>query len=185
MQEYNPFSTDLAPAADARRVRRIVTGVDGLGRSTVLLDEASPHAKVGHGCPTYVVTDLWRTETSPADNTAPFADPLAADEPRGVGPSPTGTVFRILELPPDADWRFDADGKEVRPLAYHSTASVDYAIVLSGEIWAVLDTTEVLLAAGDVLVQRGTAHAWSNRSDQPCLLAVILVGGNLPGPDRQ
>jgi quercetin dioxygenase-like cupin family protein len=59
----------------------------------------------------------------------------------------------------------------------HTTRSVDYAIVLSGEIWAVLDEDEVLMKAGEVLVQRGTNHAWSNRSTEPARLAFILVDG--------
>jgi quercetin dioxygenase-like cupin family protein len=58
----------------------------------------------------------------------------------------------------------------------HKTASVDYAIVLKGEIWAVMDDSEKRMTAGDVLVQRGTNHAWSNRTDQPALVAFILVG---------
>jgi quercetin dioxygenase-like cupin family protein len=57
----------------------------------------------------------------------------------------------------------------------HKTVSVDYAIVISGEIWAVLDQDEVLMRAGDVLIQRGTNHAWSNRSDKPCVMAFVLV----------
>jgi len=57
----------------------------------------------------------------------------------------------------------------------HRTRTLDYAIVLSGEIWAVLDEGEVLLRAGDCLVQRGTNHAWSNRSDVPCTIAFVLV----------
>ncbi len=57
----------------------------------------------------------------------------------------------------------------------HKTCTVDYCIVLSGEIWAVLDEGEVLLRAGDCLVQRGTHHAWSNRTDEPCTIAFVLV----------
>jgi quercetin dioxygenase-like cupin family protein len=57
----------------------------------------------------------------------------------------------------------------------HKTDTVDYCVVLSGEIWAVLDESEVLLRAGDCLVQRGTNHAWSNRSDEPCLIAFVLM----------
>jgi Cupin domain len=175
--EYSPFSPGIQPAASARRIRRLVTGLDADGRSAVLIDDVSPHAKVAHGTATYVATDLWRTEVTPADNSGPPADPLAGDRPRTVGPAPAGSVFRVLELPPDRDWRFDPEGREIRPLAFHTTASIDYAIVLSGEIWAVLDATEVKMTAGDVLIQRGTAHAWSNRSDAPCLMAFVLIGG--------
>lgn len=176
MSEYSPFSSQAEPAASARKIRRLVTGVDAEGRSAILRDEICP-GKVGHGVPTYVMTDLWRTEATPADNTGPLVDPVAGDPPRSVGPAKAGSVFRTLELPPDKDWRFDADGKETRPLAFHTTESIDYAIVLSGEIWVVMDTAETLMRAGDVLVQRGTVHAWSNRSDQPCLMAFVLVGG--------
>ncbi|KAA9160708.1 cupin domain-containing protein [Amycolatopsis acidicola] len=180
MAEYNPFTAGLEPAPGTTKVRRLVTGLDATGKSTIVMDEECPHASVGHGTPAYVVTNLWRTDESPADNHAPLADPYATDEPLSVGPTRNGSVFRVLELPPDKDWRFDADGTEVKPLAFHTTDSIDYAIVLSGEIWAVLDATEVKMTAGDVLVQRGTAHAWSNRSDSPCVLAFVLIGGTKP-----
>ncbi|MBU6529600.1 cupin domain-containing protein [Streptomyces mayonensis] len=179
MGAYNPFSADVEPAATTRKVRRLVTGVNADGRSTIV-DDSVVRGKVGHATPTYVATDVWRTESSPADNTSPYADPVAGDEARSVGPSKNGSVFRILELPPDQEWRFDTDGKEVKPLAFHTTESIDYAIVLNGEIWAVLDETEVRMTAGDVLVQRGTAHAWANRSQEPCVLAFVLIGGTLP-----
>lgn len=183
MAEYNPFSSSVQPAGSVRRIRRLVTGLDPDGRSTVLIDDISPHANVSHGTPTYVATDLWRTETSPADNSGPLSDPLAGDGPRSVGPSPRGSVFRLLELPPDRDWRFDDDGTESKPLAFHTTSSIDYAVVLSGEIWAVMDAGEFQMSAGDVLIQRGTAHAWSNRSDAPCLIAFVLIGGTLCGQE--
>lgn len=178
MNAYNPFSPDVAPAAGTRTVRRLVTGVNADGKSEFVQDAVIP-GKVGHGVPTYVATDLWRTHTSPVENTVEFVDPLD-EEGASVGPTRTGTVFRILELPPDQDWRYDADGNETRPMAYHTTESIDYAIVLSGEIHAVLDTEERLMRTGDVLVQRGTAHAWANRSDAPCVMAFVLIGGTLP-----
>ena len=180
MADYNPFESEVEPAASTRRVRRLVTGVDADGRSTIVLEDEGRWAKAGHGVPTYVATDLWRTTTTPADNTAELHDPMATDAQLSVGPTESGTVFRTLELPPDADWRLDADGNETKPLAFHTTRSIDYAIVLSGEIYAVLDDTEVLMRTGDVLVQRGTAHAWSNRSTASCLMAFVLIGGNVP-----
>jgi quercetin dioxygenase-like cupin family protein len=179
VSEYNPFSPEVEPAGSTRKIRRLVTGVDGEGRSTILMDEICP-GKVAHGVPTYVATNLWRTETTPVDNSCPLVDPVAGNMQRGVGPAPNGSVFRTVEFPPDKDWRFDADGTEIKPLAFHATQSIDYAIVLSGEIWAVLDTTEVLMRAGDILVQRATAHAWSNRSEQSCVMAFVLIGGTLP-----
>ena len=105
-------------------------------------------------------------------------------------PPPRGTIFRVVEFPPDAQIARTFDrvkafeaigaGEALDPDAsrhpgMHRTHSVDYAIVLSGEIWAVMDVGETLLRAGDCLVQRGTNHAWSNRGQQPCLVAFILV----------
>jgi quercetin dioxygenase-like cupin family protein len=72
-----------------------------------------------------------------------------------------------------ADHAMDPDAS--RHPGMHKTDTVDYAIVLSGEIWALMDEGETLLKAGDCLVQRGTNHAWSNRSNQPCLVAFILI----------
>jgi uncharacterized cupin superfamily protein len=63
----------------------------------------------------------------------------------------------------------------------HKTDTIDNCVVLSGEIWAVLDEGEVLLRAGDCLVQRGTNHAWSNRSEEPCVIAFVLIAAN-PAP---
>jgi quercetin dioxygenase-like cupin family protein len=87
----------------------------------------------------------------------------------------------MLELPPDSVWEHVPGLKE---MMYHSTASLDYGIVLAGEVWAVLDADERLMKAGDVLIQRGTAHSWSNRSGESALMAFVLVGGNV-GPEQQ
>jgi mannose-6-phosphate isomerase-like protein (cupin superfamily) len=179
--DYNPFKSDVMPAPSARKIRRLVTGLNADGRSTIVMEDVARHVAVGHGTPTYVATQLWRTQTAPADNTEPVNDPYDTDEPLSVGPSEVGTVFRTLELPPDRDWRFDTEGNEIRPLAFHTTRSIDYAIVLSGSVWAVLDDAEVEMRAGDVLVQRGTAHAWSNRSSSPCLMAFVLIGAEPSG----
>jgi hypothetical protein len=173
--------TAIQPAPSSRKIRRLVTGVNAEGRSTIVMEDVGKHAAAGHGGPTYVATQLWRTRATPADNTGTASDPYDTDEPVSIAPTGCGTVFRTLEIPPDKDWLFDADGNKVRSLNYHTTRSIDYAIVLTGSVWAVLDETEVEMHAGDVLVQRGTAHAWSNRSDSACLMAFVLIGGNLPG----
>jgi quercetin dioxygenase-like cupin family protein len=103
-----------------------------------------------------------------------------------------GTVLRIIEYPPDTqrlaalahERVADDDGSghiaaldrgAPRHPGFHKTSSTDYAIVLSGEIFALMDEGEVLLKAGDVLIQRGTNHAWSNRTDKPAYLAFVLV----------
>ena len=107
-------------------------------------------------------------------------------------PPLNGSIFRIVEFPPDAaGGGFDRtaaframgashtmDPDASRHPAMHRTDTVDYAIVLSGEIWALMDEGETLMRAGDTLVQRGTNHAWSNRSDQPCLVVFVLVSAH-------
>jgi len=108
---------------------------------------------------------------------------------RRIEPEANGTVFRVIEYPPDAqrlqslkpEEHFASMGAQAaqphtrRHAGMHRTKTLDYAIVLSGEIYAVLDEEEVLLKAGDVLVQQGTNHAWSNRTDRPATIAFVLV----------
>lgn len=175
-------------------IRRVVTGHDARGRSVVVSDGPSPNVLPLAGVKDFALTDLWVTFDAPADNAAPGD---AAARPITLEPPPRGTIFRVVQFPPDRDYvdRWDRrkafesmqagatldHGGERHPMM-HRTATVDYAIVLQGEIWAVLDEGETLLRAGDVLVQRGTNHAWSNRTDAPCLVAFILVSARpLPG----
>jgi hypothetical protein len=167
-------------------IRRVVTGHNARGRSVIATDGPSPHILTIPGVPTFGMTNLWVTDGSPADNTGAgdaAARPVVLEPPAG------GTIFRVVEFPPDhtlagfdrtaafesmgAGHAMDRDAS--RHPGMHKTATVDYALVLRGEIWALLDEGETLLRAGDVLVQRGTNHAWSNRSADPCLVAFILV----------
>jgi hypothetical protein len=175
--------------AKIRSVRRIITDHDDQGRSTIVSDAPSPHTMTLAGVETFGVTDLWKTASTPADNTS-FGDPCSSAI--ALAPPPSGTVLRMVEFPPDKDyigrWKrgeaFASMGKSgaqaidesaARHEAMHRTASVDYAIVIEGEIWAVLDTTETVMRAGDFLIQRGTNHAWSNRSDKAALVAFVLI----------
>ncbi|HEX7006560.1 MAG TPA: cupin domain-containing protein [Alphaproteobacteria bacterium] len=171
----------------ADKIRRIVTGHDANGRSAFLSDGHATRIFELPSVPGLVLTDLWETTDAPADNSG---DKDAADRPVHLEPAPRGTIFRVVEFPPDASWQGKTDAKAAfeaigaghakdahssNPMM-HKTASVDYAIVLKGEIWAILDTGERRMTAGDVLIQRGTNHAWSNRTDAPALVAFILVG---------
>lgn len=176
-----------------RPIRRIITGHDTEGRSIIASDGPSPHTIAVLDSPAFGMTDLWVTHDAPADN-AGTADPAARKIV--LEPPPRGTIFRVVEFPPDAQMAgtfdrvkaFEAIGAREaldpdasRHPGMHRTHSVDYAIVLSGEIWAVMDVGETLLRAGDCLIQRGTNHAWSNRGAVPCLVAFILVGATPPG----
>ncbi len=138
-------------------LRRVVTGHDSGGRAVVLFDDQLGDVisrRAGHE--SYVV---WTTNSHPVDNSA-SEDAAKAD----VGTVLSGgTIFRIISFAPGVAPR------------RHRTESIDYAIVLSGEIDMELDDTEIHLQAGDVLVQRGTVHNWVNRGSEPCVIAVVLV----------
>jgi mannose-6-phosphate isomerase-like protein (cupin superfamily) len=169
-------------------IRRVVTGHDAAGKSVFVRDGAAPHVYC-RSPGSAVVTELWETRGAPADN---HGQAEVTDHPFRLAPPQTGTVFRIIEYPPDkerlaalAHERAAGDdgsghiaaldrGSPPHP-GFHKTHSVDYAIVLSGEIHALMDEGEVLLKAGDVLIQRGTNHAWSNRTDAPATLAFVLI----------
>jgi mannose-6-phosphate isomerase-like protein (cupin superfamily) len=171
----------------SQRHRRVVTGHDELGRSIILMDGESPNSVYLEKAGGLQSTELWETVGSPADNTA---SKDAAERERRIEPAAGGTVFRIIEYPPDrvrlrtldpkvnyanleATHATDRTGR--RHPGTHRTNTVDYAIILSGEIYAVMDVGEVLLHAGDCLIQRGTNHAWSNRTNDPCVIAFVLV----------
>ncbi len=138
-------------------VRRVVTGHDEQGRSTVAIDQISD--KVISRRPGHASTVIWTTAAFPCDNNDAFDGAQ-----RQVGTAhPDGTVFRIVRYDPGVAGRM------------HRTESLDYAVVLSGEIDMELDLQTVTLRAGDVVVQRGTVHNWINRGTEPCVMAFVLV----------
>jgi Cupin domain len=173
----------------AWRVRRVVTGHNADGRSSIRMDGLAPNVKEMESMPGVALTDLWETTTSPASNEG-NAD--AAARPVKLEPPKAGTLLRIVEFPPDSNWRdkadagraFDSIGAGHAPdhssddPMRHKTNTVDYIIVLEGEIYALMDEGETLLKAGDILVQRGTNHSWSVRGSKPCIVAAILVSAH-------
>jgi hypothetical protein len=171
-------------------IRRIVTGHDENGKSCIIKDGPSPAIRLVAERPGYRVTNLWRTLESPCDIDA--GDSII--EQHGVAPPPSGTVIRIIDIPPeaiDADERkrqaaatfdklfADADHhlEDKRHPGMHITESVDYAVMLEGELTAILDKDETVMRAGDVLIQRGTNHAWANRSGKMARILFVLVSG--------
>lgn len=168
-------------------IRRVVTGHDTAGRSIFIMDGPPPMVK-NQGTASTTVTELWETRGSPADNRG-GTDPT--EHAFRLPPPKNGSVFRIVEYPPDAvrvgalrgpESHHDAKSAGyVRNLAnarhpgFHKTDTIDYAIVLNGEIYALMDEGEKLLKAGDILIQRGTSHAWSNRTDEPVRVAFVLI----------
>ncbi len=141
----------------ALQIRRVVTGHDANGRAVVKIDEVSKNLVSGRPGATACV--VWTTESFPVNNTGD-----ADHGQRRVGTTlNNGTVFRVVEFAPGVAPRV------------HRTDSIDYAVVMSGEIDMELDDSVVHLKAGDVLVQRGTIHNWVNRGTEACVIAFILI----------
>jgi mannose-6-phosphate isomerase-like protein (cupin superfamily) len=176
------------------QIRRVVTGHDEKGRAIVVSDGPAPSVHVNKNERDWFSVDIWRTRETPARIVAKAPEPT--EGPRRQMPTKNGTVLRINSFPPESDTVrtmtpadslrvFEAlgnpkaatHGKGGRHPMMHRTESVDYALILSGEITMLLDDEEVLLKAGDVVVQCGTNHAWSNRSNAPCAIAFILIDG--------
>ena len=164
-------------------IRRIVTGDDANGSSRIVEDKPATAIRTVPERPGYRAVNVWRTNAD------------AVEKHQGILPPKGGTLLRIIDFPPepkDPEERRrriaatfggifkDAshDKRDGKHPGMHRTATVDYAIVLEGEIWAVMDEGETLMRAGDVLIQRGTNHAWANRSNATARIAFVLIDGN-------
>ena len=170
-------------------VRRVVTGQDAEGRSRIVFDGPAGCVQEMQSMPGVALTDLWETTGVPVDNRGEADSVL---RPVRLTAPNNGTIFRIVEFPPDTQWRQGADagsafasiGAGGAPDAgsddpmRHKTATIDYITVIRGEIHAIVDEGEVLLQAGDTFIQRGTMHSWSVRGTEPCLISVVLVAAD-------
>lgn len=176
------------------KVRRIVTGHDDQGRAVVIDDGEATNIVASPARPDAGLINLWLTETSPADCNA--HDPMAGP-PRGLLPPAGGTIFRFFQIPP-GDVRGQPPSEEVRAAtraafeamgaaaqhddharhaAMHKTRTVDYIILLKGEVTLLLDADERDLKPFDVVIQRATNHAWANYGTEPAVLMAVLVDG--------
>jgi naringenin degradation protein FdeH len=167
------------------QVRRVVTSHEADGKAVVLFDGAPAKIReqAKNGVKSWL---LWTTDVTPADISGSRD---RGDRTIGIPPPPGGSVFRIVEFHPFDDSKLPLDhmtrsigadhvpakGWAPRHPAMHRTRSIDYAIVMSGEIDMLLDDSEIHLKAGDVLVQQGTNHAWVNRGTEPCRIAFVLI----------
>lgn len=174
--------------------RRVVTGHTPAGKATIVSDGPPLRSQLigGPGGPTFF--EIWNTGETPAR-----IDPVSSDPSEAglvLGPPKGGTRLRVIEFPPEGDAVRNLSAAEAtekfgemggaeasraaadapHPLM-HRTQTVDYVIVLEGEITLVLDETESLLRAGDIAIQCGTNHAWANRSDANCRVAFVLIDG--------
>lgn len=172
-----------------KKIRRVVTGLNEKGQSAVVRDEVASNVLPIPSWEGAGVIELWTTSEMPVDN--------SGSEDRGArpvrhDPDPCGTIFRVVQIPPERDGGlreasvskiFDALGSTNKPTprdsarhpSMHVTDSLDYLIVLTGELTMLMEEGEVTLHPGDCIVQRATRHAWANRGDVPVLLAAVLV----------
>jgi len=174
-------------------IHRVVTGHDADGKAIVASNGALPTVVEIAAIPGTAFHEVWATSDTPAllDNGAdPTVGALLLPPPKH------GTRMRFVDIPPDTD-DFLAHGAAQMQDAFsqigdaaastvktgsphplmHRTESVDYGIVIEGEMTLVLDDSATLLKPGSVVVQRGTNHAWANRSGKPCRMLFILVDG--------
>jgi quercetin dioxygenase-like cupin family protein len=144
-------------------IRRVVTGHDGNNVAKVFIDAPATNAKRPDSG--VVSTLMWITDLSPAD--IAIGEDIEDTGARIVGTAPpaNGTRFCVIDFPPGN-----------RP-HMHRTETIDYVIVIEGEIEMDMDDSTVKLKAGDILIQRGTNHAWANRSDRRARVAFVLVDG--------
>ena len=179
---------------DAKPVRRIVTGHDAEGKSVILEDGAPSRTVQVGGERGAWFHELWNTRATPAPidraSGEPHEDGITLPPPAG------GTRIRIVDFPPD-DGRLEGITPEIARAHFasigatgasthdensrhpfmHRTETIDYGIVLEGEIVLIVDEKETLVCTGDVVIQRGTNHGWANRSGDNCRVAFILIDG--------
>ena len=183
--------------ADQKRApfRRIVTGHDAQGRAVILEDAPPPRVqRIGgpHGPMFY---EVWNTRETPAHIDAASGEPMETGIQ--LAPPKNGTRIRVLEIPPEDASIASVSPEEARAHfaevgaaeaashkgsgskhAYmHRTETIDYGIVLTGELTLILDVGETVVRAGDIVIQRGTNHGWANRGNVPCRIAFILIDG--------
>jgi len=142
-------------------IRRVVTGHDAQNVAKVLMDGAATNWK--SSSPGTVSTLIWSTDGTPADIRIGGTIEDCGAGILGTAPPANGTRFAVIDFPPG------------NPGRMHRTETIDYVIVISGEIDMDMDASTVKLRAGDVMVQRGTNHAWANRSDKRARVAFVLV----------
>lgn len=158
------------------KVRRIVTGTDAQGRSIFSSDEQLNDVFGGGGMEGFhdqgslALVEMWKG-VLPSNNSVISM----RDGPFALEPDPGSLMVRVATFPPEPEGiAKPGQGKDSHP-GFHITDTTDIIIVLEGEVYSMMETGEKLLKAGDVLIQRGTNHAWSNRSGKPCKIAAIML----------
>ena len=180
---------------DPKPIRRVVTGHDGQGRA--IIQEDGPVARMQRigGDIGPMFHEVWNTRATPAPIDAASGEP--AEEGIVLAPPTGGTRIRVLDIPPEGDGIRNMTPEEAaahfaevgaghasnaakagaKHALMHRTETIDYGIVLEGELVLIMDEGETTVRAGDIVIQRGTNHGWANRSDANCRIAFILIDG--------
>jgi len=180
-------------------IRRIVTGHDQNGKAMVVQSGGLPHVTRPIAQPGLAFHEIWNTNAMPMQ--IGFNEPEPTDQHRDTAPPESGTIIRIVDIPPEGPDGPDFDKAQAKAVfdavglgenadhttagrhpLIHRTQSIDYGYVISGEVTLLLDEDAVDLVAGDVVIQRGTIHAWANRSDAICRMLFVLTDGTF-APD--
>lgn len=178
-------------------IRRVVTGHDAEGRAVILEDGPVPRVQRIGGDHGPLFHEVWNTRATPAPIDRDSGEP--AEEGIQLAPPKGGTRIRVLDIPPD-DATFESltpeqiqahfaavgaaeapgveqDGGARRHAFMHRTETIDYGIVLEGELTLIMDVGETVVRPGDIVIQRGTNHGWANRSNRNCRIAFVLIDG--------
>ena len=176
-------------------VRRIVTGHDATGKAIIQEDGPVPRTQRIGGEHGPLFFEVWNTASTPAPIDRASGEP--AETGILLAPPKNGTRIRVLDIPPEdatintisreqaaahfaevgAAGASSHSGSTTRHAFMHRTETVDYGIVLEGELTLILDEGETLMRAGDIVIQRGTNHGWANRSGKHCRIAFVLIDG--------
>jgi hypothetical protein len=179
----------------AATVRRVVTGHDAQGRAIIQEDGVVPRMQRIGGDIGPMFHEVWNTRATPAPIDAASGEP--PEEGIVLAPPKNGTRIRVLDIPPEGDGirKMSAEEAEAhfaeigaghasnaakpgaRHALMHRTETVDYGIVIEGELVLIMDEGETTVRAGDIVVQRGTNHGWANRSDKTCRIVFVLIDG--------
>lgn len=175
-------------------VRRVVTGHDNSGQAVILFDGDAPNSFVSEAAPGLVATMPWFTAGATIDHCS-NSDTAGTNDVVPSFPEPGQTILRVVSFPPDNSYPDDAsqrifdeiegtseaeaaaqESDSERHFWFHRTDSLDYGVVLDGEITLLVDSGETTMRAGDIVVQRATSHAWSNRTNEPARVLFVLIG---------
>lgn len=150
-----------------KTIPRVVVTGEKDGKSVIIKDEITTNTS--EHFPGLIISDIWATDAMPAGQEQTTIENTAFPNTPA-----NGTYFRYVQIPPDTELGVKAEPGKQHPLM-HKTQTLDYIIILAGELYLIMEEGETLLKPGDIVIQRGTNHAWSNRGTTPCIQLAVLI----------